>query len=210
MKEVDGLMKKYTTILLVLAMMIALAGCGGGNQAETPAQSSSQPTTQADKPADTTPMQTTQPTTNEAAGPTLPEFSTVDINAYTVDSSILAEKKLTMVSFWATYCFYCKEEMPGLGNLARSMPEGSQIIGVVTDAYDEQTILAARDIVADNKADYPHLLIDEGLLEYLPNVRVLPTTVFFDSEGRQVGEIIEGMMSEEEHRAEIEQRLAGL
>lgn len=199
-------MKRY--IAMGLAAVLLLAGCaGGGSEASpSPTAAPSPVATEAQTPAQT---EADSPADTDAADADI-AFDTVDINAYKVDSSIFGEKKLTMVTFWATYCFYCKEEMPGLGNLARDMPEGAQIIGVVTDAYDEETILAARDIVADNKADYPNLLIDQGLLDYLPNVRVLPTTVFFDENGRQVGERIEGMMTEDEHRAEIERLLATL
>lgn len=194
-----------------------LAGCGGagaGQQAAAPEEvdavqlpseapgPSGSASAQAESAA---PGGTEQADTGEA----FPSFSTEDIYGTAYDSeSLFAAADLTMINFWGTYCGPCIREMPDLGNLSRSMPEGAQLVGVVVDVSDESTLEAARTIAEDTQADYPHLLLDEGLLSYARTVSGVPTTVFVDSGGNLVGEPILGVKPEDTYREEIESRMA--
>ena len=52
---------------------------------------------------------------------------------------------------------------------------------------DEKQLSLARDIVAETGANYTHIVPGEGLNGLLSQVSGVPTTLFVDSEGKQVG-----------------------
>ena len=124
----------------------------------------------------------------------LSSFSTTDLDGNSVDQSVFADHKLTMVNVWATFCGPCISEMPELGTLASEYADkGMQIVGLgsdVTDSdgnLDEAQLSLARDIVAETGANYLHVVPGEGLYGLLSQVSGVPTTLFVDSEGKQVG-----------------------
>lgn len=121
-------------------------------------------------------------------------FSATDINGNTVDQSVFAGSKLTMINIWGTYCSPCISEMPELGALNREM-EDVQVIGIIIDAADvngeplQSEILTAQAIIGQTGADYLHLIPSTELIQaYLLNVQAVPETVFVDAQGNQVGE----------------------
>lgn len=124
----------------------------------------------------------------------LSSFSTTDLDGNSVDQSVFADHKLTMVNIWATFCRPCISEMPELGTLASEYADkGLQIVGLVSDVtdsdgnLDEKQLSLARDIVAETGANYTHIVPGEGLNGLLSQVSGVPTTLFVDSEGKQVG-----------------------
>lgn len=124
----------------------------------------------------------------------LSSFSTTDLDGNSVDQSVFADHKLTMVNVWATFCGPCISEMPELGELASEYADkGMQIVGLVSDVMDadgnldEEQLTLARDIVAETGANYTHVVPGEGLYGLLSQVSGVPTTLFVDSEGKQVG-----------------------
>lgn len=124
----------------------------------------------------------------------LSSFSTTDLDGNSVDQSVFADHKLTMVNVWATFCGPCISEMPELGELASEYADkGMQIVGLVSDVtdsdgnLDEDQLTLARDIVAETGANYLHVVPGEGLYGLLSQVSGVPTTLFVDSEGKQVG-----------------------
>lgn len=124
----------------------------------------------------------------------LPEFATKDLYGNDVTSAIFAEKDVTIINFWGTYCGPCINEMPELGAWMRELPENVQLIGVVTDAMlgDEATAQRAAQILEEADAPFVSLVLDDALLEYCSGLVGVPTTVLVDSEGRMIGEPILG------------------
>jgi thiol-disulfide isomerase/thioredoxin len=145
-----------------------------------------------------------------AAQGAFPAFSTLDLDGRQVTSSVFAEKKLTMLNFWATWCPPCLSEMPDLGRLGRTMPEGSQLIGVLMDADDEESIDEAQGILEEAKADFPQIVPVREMASFLRSVSAIPTTIFVDSQGQIVGKPLVGSRSEAAYRAAIEDALQSL
>ena len=129
-----------------------------------------------------------------AGGDVLPEFATKDLYGNDVTSAIFAQKDVTIINFWGTYCGPCINEMPELGDWLRELPENAQLIGVVTDAMlgDEKTAQKAAQILENADAPFVSLLMDDALMEYCSGLVGVPTTVLVDSEGRVIGEPILG------------------
>lgn len=120
-------------------------------------------------------------------------FSTVDLNGKTVDNSIFAGHRLTMINIWATFCRPCIKELPDLQAMSEVMPEGAQLISIVGDADNEESLKLAQRIATDTGVSFPSIVPDSPLKQYLDdNMVAYPTTLFVDSAGRIVGEPIIG------------------
>ena len=129
------------------------------------------------------------------AGTKFPSFATQDLAGNAVTGDIFAQKDITVVNFWGTFCGPCISEMPELGEWAREMPDNVQIIGIVTDvmAGDERGIQKAIKITEKAQADFTNLLMDEALSAYCASVIVgVPTTILVNREGVIVGDAIVG------------------
>jgi thiol-disulfide isomerase/thioredoxin len=121
-----------------------------------------------------------------------PLFDTEKLDGEVVTNDIFAQKKITVVNIWGTFCGPCIGEMPELGEWARNMPEGAQLIGIVCDAYDDQSINAAIQILSEANANFVNLIPDESLAKYLQTVEAVPTTLFVDSQGNIIGDPVIG------------------
>lgn len=128
-------------------------------------------------------------------GEMFPAFTAKDLNGNTVTNEIFAQKKITVINIWGTFCPPCIGEMPELGEWARSMPGDVQLIGIVCDMEDEsdaQTKAEAERILRQASADFVNLIPGEGINQYLRKVEAVPTTIFVDSTGKIIGEPVIG------------------
>ena len=131
------------------------------------------------------------------------EFSAKDINNKNISSDIFNDAQVTMINIWGTFCGPCIKEMPDLSLLSKKYDEQKfQIIGIVIDAVnrkglpDSKQMDAAKKIVKQTGADYIHIVPDTKLLNgILQNVFAVPTTIFVDKNGNQVGETYTGSRS---------------
>lgn len=131
----------------------------------------------------------------QAASENLPQFSTVNLSNEPVTNAIFAQKKITVVNIWGTFCPPCIAEMPELGEWAENMPPDAQIIGLICDVEnynDSQTIEDAKKILREANANFVNLLPDEKLKKYLETVYAVPTTIFIDGQGNMIGEPVVG------------------
>ena len=105
------------------------------------------------------------------------EFSEADLDSY----------DLTMINIWQTSCGPCVREMPQLADLNALLPDNVQMITYCLDAgyFPEE----AASILAKAGLDTICLTDSDGdMLDLINAVMYVPTTVFVDSGGRQIGE----------------------
>lgn len=164
------------------------------NQAET---------AQADAQADNTAEASEK---NEIFG----EFKTKTLDGEEVDQDIFAKADLTMVNIWGTFCGPCIREMPELGELSREYADkGFQMVGIISDVSQPEDDTAL-EIVKKTEADYTHLVIPKDAnMQYriLKNAQVVPTTIFLDKDGNQVGDTYPGAKSKKQWTAVIDEML---
>lgn len=93
--------------------------------------------------------------------------------------------KPVLVTFWATTCPSCIEEIPHLTALYRELnPKGLEIIGVAM-AYDPPE--QVRALAKQRQIPYPIVLDrQERIAQAFDQVRLTPTTVLISPEGRIV------------------------
>jgi thiol-disulfide isomerase/thioredoxin len=95
-----------------------------------------------------------------------------------------AERRFTLVNFWATWCAPCKEEMPALQKLHESHADsGLQVIGVMNDHVS----LDAMQRFADGLGvAYTVVKPHEESIQRWTEIRVLPMTFLIDAQGKVV------------------------
>ena len=167
---------------------------------------------EAEKPTETT------NTASQSPKPVFGSFNLKDLEGNTVTDAIFAQADLTLVNIWGSYCSPCIEEIPDLGALAQEYQgTGFQIIGLLSDALDssgspaEDVLQTAKGIVEETGASYPHLIPDiEMMTGALAGIQYIPTTVFVDKNGAQVGKPLVGPRNKSQWKQEIDTRLEGL
>ena len=184
---------KYRILTLICIFCLLISSCSGSDNAENNEESN------------------IQQTENSAV---LSDFSAKDLEGSDIDESILGNYKLTMVNAWATFCGPCINEMPELGELAKSNAEnGVQIIGFVTDvlnsdgSVNNEQIELAKEIAEKTGADYTHIVPSQDLFGILMQITAVPTTFFVDSSGNLVGKVYSGAKSGEQWQEIIDMTL---
>lgn len=105
-------------------------------------------------------------------------FSATDLEGNTVDESIFAGHKLTLLNFWATWCPSCVQEMPALEKISQEYAQkGVQIIGALAVPEVKEDVLEAVNTLG---VTYPILNFSMDLLflqtDYVPTFVVLDET----------------------------------
>jgi thiol-disulfide isomerase/thioredoxin len=88
--------------------------------------------------------------------------------------------RVCIVNVWATWCPQCREEMPVLGEIARSRRDRVLVLGVSVD--DDRAVLEG--FLRGNPSPYPVVLATEGFLRDYGYMGTLPTTVLVAPDGR--------------------------
>ena len=137
-----------------------------------------------------TPAATEQASADQAS---FTDFSLTTLTEGTLDQSVFSDNKLIMVNYWATWCGPCVGEIPDLVKISEGYADkGFAIIGILTGDDD---IEGAKQFISDNGVSYPIVLPEGPFLSYSESVYAIPTTLFFDSTGKQIGEAIVGAKS---------------
>ncbi len=126
-------------------------------------------------------------------------FQTKTLEGEDVTQELFQQADLTMVNIWGTFCGPCINEMPELGEISREYAgKGLQIVGLVSDVSEVQDA-TAKEIVEKTQADYLQIIASEDLTSgILTQINEVPTTIFVDKEGKQVGDVILGAKNKEQ------------
>lgn len=173
--------------LLLLALLIWAIGAGKAAPAVP---------TAAPAPAEETAASDEQPVpAEEQSAPESAEtalrFSTTAFDGSEVDESILSEATVTMLNFFEPWCPPCIAELPELQRLYENYADkGFNLIGVYSTEEGTAEVLEKAGL------GYP-------VLRYVPafdafQTGYVPTTVFLDASGNQLGESVIGARSYEQ------------
>ena len=154
---------------------------------------------------------------SETSVSTIAPFSTHTVDGKSFTQEDLKKYKLTMVNVFATWCTACVQELPDLQKLRDEMADkGVNVIGVVTDTYDDngenkEAIALAQKIAEKTHVTYPFLIPDATYFNgRTQGIQALPETFFVDQDGNIVGDTYSGSHSLEDWKTIVEKELAAL
>ena len=112
--------------------------------------------------------------------------------------------QVVLINYWASWCAPCRQETPGLIDLARDYRyKGLSIVGV---SMDEGGKRAVQSFMSEFHLPYP-VLMPNFASPSAPAVEALPTTVLLDRNGRAAKSYV-GAVRESVFRADVDRLLA--
>lgn len=123
-----------------------------------------------------------------------PDFTVLDYNGREVSLSNYKGKP-TVLNFWATWCYYCKEEMPDFDKAYKENPNVQFLMVNATDGYQE-TMEQAKKYYEDSGFSFPVFFDTQMSAVNAYGVSGFPATVIIDEEGNVVN-YFSGMIDKE-------------
>ncbi len=120
---------------------------------------------------------------NETMG--MPDFTLQDLTGNKVQLSDFKGKKV-MLNFWATWCFYCREEMPLLESFHQKSETNGWHLLTVNLTASEAGKEAVESYMLENNYTFPVLLDLNGEVAALYRIRSIPASFIFDEEGQLI------------------------
>ena len=138
-------------------------------------------------------------------GSEVPEFRLAMLDGPPLDNAAL-QGRVTLMTFWATWCGACADQMPSIVELHESLAaQGLRVVGVNVDRAGAQAQMA-RDY-RDAKALPFEIALDSGKTGDLFRVTMIPHVVIFDRTG-QMRVVHQGKVRAAVLRSEVEALLA--
>ena len=135
-----------------------------------------------------------------------PDFTLQTLSGETVRLSDLIGRPV-VISYWATWCIPCQQEIPILQNIAQEYQ--SQGLTVLTvNAIDQDSVRDVQAMVGEKGMTIPVLLDQGNQFASTYGALFFPTTIFVDASG-VIRHIRLGDSSEADLRTKVENLLAG-
>ncbi len=123
----------------------------------------------------------TSDATEEKNDYSAPDFSVLDYNGNEVKLSDYKGKPVVL-NFWATWCYYCKEEMPDFNTAFEKYPDVQFLMVNATDGVQE-TMEKAKAYVEQESFNFPVFFDTKGEAVNNYYVTGFPATYFVDKNG---------------------------
>lgn len=130
----------------------------------------------------------------EAGKEKFPSFETTDTKGNKITEKIFADKDITMVNVWGTFCGPCINEMPELQKIYESLPKNANLIGIVADVPEgmKDGVDNANYIEKQTGVKYTNLTLSDSLSSFAKRFYAVPSTIFVDKNGNIIGELVMG------------------
>jgi thiol-disulfide isomerase/thioredoxin len=172
--------------LICLSSALFIAGCDTAPDADTQSQTLGQ-TEEAAAPAASgkTPPPLPGQIVRIEAGTELPPVTLKDPDGKTLATADLKGTPV-LLNLWATWCAPCKKEMPLLDALADELGEDVKVLTVSQDSA--KNVDKVRAFFAEQKFRNLEQWLDPNsdLGVAFAGGRLLPTTILFDAEGKEI------------------------
>jgi thiol-disulfide isomerase/thioredoxin len=134
-----------------------------------------------------------------------PIIQLTDMNGQAIDSSTVS--KPMFVSFWASWCSYCKQEMPIIEAMYHEYKDSVEFVSINMTHQDAES--SARVYVKLKDYQMPVYLDHKGNVSDSFDIISLPTAVFIDRNGNIVRRIVgsSGENAEETFKKQLDDLL---
>lgn len=126
-----------------------------------------------------------------AAANAAPDFTVQDLDGNEVKLSDFKGTPV-VINFWATWCYYCKEEMPDFNEAYKNHPEVKFLMINATDGVQE-TVETAKAYVEKEGFDFDIFFDTNSDAVKAYNISGFPSTFFIDADGNLTAQRI-GML----------------
>ncbi len=142
-------------------------------------------------------------------------FASQDLDGNKISSELFADNKITMINIWGTFCGPCIREMPSLAKLSEeNKSKGVEIIGIPIDIVDDWGKLDANAksdalmIIKQTGVKYKNVVPTIEMFQtFLRGIQAVPTTIFVDKNGKQIGQDYLGARSQKDWQKIIDKLL---
>ena len=131
-------------------------------------------------------------TTEQSVDYTAPDFTLLDAKGNKVKLSDFKGKPVVL-NFWATWCYYCKEEMPDFDTAAKKHTDVQFMMINATDGVQE-TMETAKSYIEEKGFEFDVFYDTELQAVNAYYVSSFPTTFFINKDGELVT-YVNGMLS---------------
>ena len=112
------------------------------------------------------------------------DFTVLDKDGNSVKLSDFAGKPIVL-NFWATWCYYCKEEMPDFNEAYKKYPDVQFVMVNATDGVSE-TVESAKAFIEQNGYDFDVFFDTKSEAVSAYYVTAFPMTYFINANGELV------------------------
>ena len=142
-------------------------------------------------------------------------FASQDLDGNKISSELFSDNKITMINIWGTFCGPCIREMPSLAKLSEeNKSKGVEIIGIPIDIVDDWGKLDANTksdalmIIKQTGVKYKNVVPTIEMFQtFLRGIQAVPTTIFVDKNGKQIGQAYLGARSQKDWQKIIDKLL---
>jgi len=195
------------TLLTVVAVML-LAGCAAGASGKTETKLKGE-----DAQSESTEPNSSEDTFEEEANPVAGVgLSGVTLTDYEGNElkNVFANKKLTVLNLWGTFCGPCIDEMPELQKLSEEYADKNvQVIGYAVDVEDDTYKEDAKSILEQTGATFDQIMSKGEIKELIGSkFDYVPATLFVDENGKVLSTMIPGGTTYEDLERIVDKLLA--
>ncbi|HOP05954.1 MAG TPA: TlpA disulfide reductase family protein [candidate division Zixibacteria bacterium] len=131
---------------------------------------------------------TTQSKVPASTGTTV-SFAAYDVDGFLHQSDEWIGKQPVVINFWGTWCPPCRAEIPDLVRIYNDYRDkGIELVGIAVRDQPNNV----KQFAGKNGMDWPMLMVDENVIAGFPDIRNVPTTIFFDRNGNEVQRFVGG------------------
>lgn len=199
------MVKKAGILALALILLCTLAGCASRDE-------TSPTKVMAGATQEVVPEETPAETASESD---FGAFTAKTLAGDEVTQEIFANKKVTLVNVWATWCGPCIMELPELQTLSEKLDgTDAQVIGIVHDTYSKdgenpEAVEMAEYIRDELGLTYTNIIPDKALMDGVGStIASFPTTWFVDADGNIIGDPVVGRRDEAAFAELLNEKLA--
>lgn len=122
-------------------------------------------------------------------GSALPDFTLADASGAKLRLADLKGKPV-LINLWATWCAPCVTELPTLNALSNRADANVRVVTVSQDTGEPAKVQAFLD--ARGFAQLPAWVDPKGDLAFHYDANTLPTTIYYDAQGKEVWRYVGG------------------